>query len=582
MKTLKSLKLTKMTLALLSVFLITLSACDDDDDNPVNIQPDKNLAEVAAENGFTSLLAAAEEAGLDGALTDENNDLTVFAPTNDAFAAFLNANGWADVTEIPDAALESVLQYHILASSKNSGELGNSEATLQGSALYPNASALTINGNTNISAVDVEASNGVIHVIDMVLMPPTDNIVDIAAGDENFSVLVSLLQRVDLVDAVRNGEFTVFAPTNTAFENSGITADVAAELSDAEVIDILTYHVLSGYAFSSDLTNGDITMLNGEPLTVDADNGTLQGANNEDPVNIATTNILGTNGVIHVIDGVVLPPKTIVDQAVYNGFDSLAVAVEQAGLVEALSGGELTVFAPTNDAFVNLLSQLSYVQISDIPTDLLSAVLTYHVVDGAFTSDMLSDGYLPTLNGQAIDVDVTNLILNDNANIIAIDVMADNGVVHAINSVMVPETRTIAEIASEAGLTRLVEALTEAGLAETFTQEGNYTVFAPSNAAFDALYSALGVEGPAGVDDGTLEAVLTYHVLGNRVYSSDLSDGLTPETLQGSTFIINIGSNVTITDNDPDNADAAVTATDIQATNGVVHTIDEILLPVDI
>ncbi|QCK15525.1 fasciclin domain-containing protein [Mangrovivirga cuniculi] len=582
---LKITKTHKMTLALLSVFLFTLGACDDDDDD-INFLPptteDRNIAEVAADEGFTSLIAAAEEAGLAGALTDESSELTVFAPTNDAFAAFLSANGWADVTEIPDAALESVLQYHILAGTKTSGELMASEETLQGSSIFLNTTALTVNGNTSIDAVDVDASNGVIHVIDMVLTPPTENIVDIAVADENFSTLVSLLQRVDLVDAVRDGEFTVFAPTNAAFENAGITAEVAAELSDAEVADILTYHVLSGYAFSSDLVNGDINMLNGEPLTVDADNGTLQGANNENPVDIASTDILGTNGVIHVIDGVVLPPKTIVDQAVYNGFDSLVVAVETAGLAEDLSGGELTVFAPTNEAFRNLLSALSYSQISDIPSDLLTAVLTYHVVDGAVSSDMLSSGFVPTLNGQAISVDANNLILNDNSNIIAVDVMADNGIVHAIDAVLVPETKTIAEIATDAGLNRLVEALTEAGLAETFTMEGDYTVFAPSNAAFDALYNALGVSGPADIDDATLEAVLTYHVLGSRVYSSDLSDGIEPETLQGGTFTVNIGSNVTITDNDPDNADATVTATDIQATNGVVHTIDEIILPVDI
>ncbi|NMM48415.1 fasciclin domain-containing protein [Marinigracilibium pacificum] len=582
MKTLQSLYLKRLSLILLSIFVLGLSSCDDDDNPGTQPQIDENLAEVAEDAGFSALLAAAEEAGLSDALTDENSDLTVFAPTNDAFAAFLSANGWADVTEIPDAALEAVLKYHILGSSKSSSELGASEETLEGNSIYLNTSALTVNGNVDILSANVNASNGIIHVIDAVLMPPTENIVAIAAGNDDFSILVSLLQRAGLVEAVQNGEFTVFAPTNTAFENSGITTAVAEQLSDEELTDILTYHVIGGFAFSSNLSNGDITMLNGESLTVDADNGTLQGANNEDPVGLTATDILGTNGVIHVIDGVLLPPKTIVDVAVYNGFDSLAVAVQEAGLVQALSEGELTVFAPTNAAFVNLLSNLSYAQVSDIPSDLLTAVLTYHVVDGVVSSEMLSDGFVPTLNGQAVKVNVAGLTLNGNTNIVAVDVMADNGIVHAIDKVLVPETRTIAEIAGDAGLSRLVEALTEAGLAETFTLEGNYTVFAPSNAAFDALYSALGASGPADIDDATLTAVLTYHVLGNRVYSSDLTDGAMPETLQGGTFTVNIDSNVTITDNDPDNTDATVTATDIQATNGVIHTINQIILPVDI
>ncbi len=125
-------------------------------------------------------------------------------------------------------------------------------------------------------------------------------------------------------------------------------------------------------------------------------------------------------------------------------------------------------------------------------------------------------------------------------------------------------------------------ALIKAGLVEALSADGPFTVFAPTDEAFDALYNRLGVTSPAQIDDAKLEAVLTYHVLGARIFSSDLTDGAMPETLQSGTVTVNLGDNVTVTDVDSGSSDAVITSTDILGTNGVIHVIDQILLPIEL
>jgi transforming growth factor-beta-induced protein len=151
---------------------------------------------------------------------------------------------------------------------------------------------------------------------------------------------------------------------------------------------------------------------------------------------------------------------------------------------------------------------------------------------------------------------------------------------------------TIAGLATELGFTRLVEALVEAGLDGDFTNpnDGPFTVFAPTNDAFDALYTTLGVSGPADIPTNILQAVLNYHVLDDasvaHVFSTDLVDGLDAPTLQGNTFKVNISAEgvVTLTDNNSTVAedDATVIATDVLGTNGVVHAIDAVILPINL
>lgn len=272
--------------------------------------------------------------------------------------------------------------------------------------------------------------------------------------------------------------------------------------------------------------------------------------------------------------------ESIVDIVVRDqNFSTLEAALTKAGLVEAFSAaGPFTVFAPTNAAF----QAAGITNLDDYTAEELQEILLYHVVNGKVNSSNLQDGQEVTaLNESDFFISLNDgIFVNGNTEVTTADVEATNGVIHVIDRTLVPPSQDLVEIAVAAGFTRLAEAVTEAGLVGTLQGDGPFTVFAPTNAAFDALYQRLGVSGPAAIDDETLVAVLTYHVLGARLFSSDLSDGATPTTLQSGTLEINLGNNVTITDKDPGSADATVTSTDILGTNGVIHVIDQILLPV--
>ncbi|HKL67304.1 MAG TPA: fasciclin domain-containing protein, partial [Bacteroidales bacterium] len=208
---------------------------------------------------------------------------------------------------------------------------------------------------------------------------------------------------------------------------------------------------------------------------------------------------------------------------------------------------------------------------TDLPATSAAAPATVSAVGGDF--------YLSNMGGDA------GVFINGSTQVIATDIDPSegngdaNGVVHVIDRTLVPPSEDIVAIAIAQGFSELAAALTEAGLVSTLQGSGPFTVFAPTDAAFDALYASLGASGPADVDDATLEAVLLYHVLGLRAFSSDLEDGLSATTLSnGETFTVNFTNDgVTLTDGT--NADANVTATDVLGTNGVIHVIDQVILP---
>jgi transforming growth factor-beta-induced protein len=274
--------------------------------------------------------------------------------------------------------------------------------------------------------------------------------------------------------------------------------------------------------------------------------------------------------------------QSIVDIVVNdNNFSILEAALVKAGLVETLSGaGPFTVFAPTNAAF----EAAGITSLDDYTAEQLTPILLYHVVGGRVPSSSLTNGQaVSTVAEEDFFLSLGDkVVINGTSTVTKADVAASNGIIHVIDRTLVPPTDDIVEIAVGAGFTKLAEALTEAGLVETLQGDGPFTVFAPTDAAFDALYARLGVTGPAEIDEATLEAVLTYHVLGARVFSSDLSDGAMPETLQTGTVTVNLGENVTVTDVDSGSPDAVVTATDILGSNGVIHVIDQILIPVEL
>jgi uncharacterized surface protein with fasciclin (FAS1) repeats len=278
--------------------------------------------------------------------------------------------------------------------------------------------------------------------------PVTKNIVQVAQGDAQFSILVEAVIAADLAGALSGtGPFTVFAPTNTAFANAlaelGVSkADLFA--NKALLAKILTYHVVPAKVLKAQVPVGAaITTLQGETFTVDASLAITDQRGRK--ANITATDILATNGVVHVVDKVILPTgKDLVQVAQGNAdFSILVEALIAAGLVDTVKGGTFTVFAPTNAAFVSALGELGVTKdqlFANKP--LLTKVLTYHVVSGRVLKAQVPVGVaIPTVQGETFTIDA-GLNITDKrgrkAKIIATDVFASNGVVHAIDKVILP------------------------------------------------------------------------------------------------------------------------------------------------
>jgi transforming growth factor-beta-induced protein len=280
------------------------------------------------------------------------------------------------------------------------------------------------------------------------VQPTEKSIVEIATSDDNFSILVEALVKADLVTTLNgDGPFTVFAPTNAAFEMLFETLNVNGieDLSAEALTPILLYHVMSGKAMSSDISTGYYETLSaatpdnkGIVLYAMVSSGVM--INNS--INVATADIGASNGVVHVVDKVILPP-TIVDIAIANSnFSTLVAAVVKAGLVEALSAeGPYTVFAPTNAAFDAAFTALGISGLDDLTPEALTPILLYHVVPDNVLASEVSTGMVPTLNTESnisITVSDQGVMLDGNAKVIATDVQGSNGVIHAIDGVILP------------------------------------------------------------------------------------------------------------------------------------------------
>ncbi len=288
----------------ISIFLF-FNSCKKDD-----TKDSMNIVEIASsESSFSTLVEALQKAGLVSAL-EGNGPFTVFAPTNAAFSELFNALGVNGIEDLSAEALTPILFYHVLNGKITSNGLFNGYTNtlsagpgLKNVSLLINATASRLNGDVNFSDVDILASNGVIHVIDKVLLPPT--VVDIAIQNGNFTHLVEAVVKADLVTTLSGtGPFTIFAPTDAAFEDLFTNLQVSGivDLTKEQLIPILLYHVVSGNVRSSDLSSGYVSTLNGDILV---DIGASVTLNND--VNVIAIDLQGKNGVVHVIDKVLIP-----------------------------------------------------------------------------------------------------------------------------------------------------------------------------------------------------------------------------------------------------------------------------------
>jgi len=310
---------------LATVGLVTaFAACSSDDSPPPSTSPG-TLAEVAQSNGFSALVAAASKAGLTATLSAPNANLTVFAPTDAAFATLAGQLGFASASAMVDAlpanALANILTYHVLPSRKSAADLaaggtslptaytyGSSAATLD---LVSNSGGLSLGDavltTAKVTTADVPASNGVIHVIDKVLVPPgVLNIVQMAQANPVFSSLVGAVVAANLQGTLSGaGPFTVFAPTNDAF--AAIQSTVAS-LTTAQLTEVLTYHVLAAQVLAADILFGTpVATVEGQTITIEAGTPPTIVDTTSTPAHIVATDVHASNGVIHVVDKVLIP-----------------------------------------------------------------------------------------------------------------------------------------------------------------------------------------------------------------------------------------------------------------------------------
>jgi uncharacterized surface protein with fasciclin (FAS1) repeats len=310
-------------LVLLTFFAFAATSCDNDDDNPAPVDNTITGKAIATTN-LSILVQALVKADLATTLKG-SGPYTVFAPTNAAFTAFLTANSYATINDVPTAALTQILLNHVVTGTVKSTDLstGYIKTLAKGSAsasntlsMYVNTSAgVKLNGVATVTTADVMASNGVIHIVDQVIGLPT--IVTHAAANPNFSTLVSFLNRPgepNLITALSaTGPFTVFAPTNAAFTalNLELAPGGIASVSAANLTKVLQYHVVSpANVLAASLTEGQIIT----PILTPAQTFTIQltgGAKIKDArnriSNIVATDVQCSNGVIHVLDKVLLP-----------------------------------------------------------------------------------------------------------------------------------------------------------------------------------------------------------------------------------------------------------------------------------
>ncbi len=560
-------------------------ACSDDDNGTiVTPEPDPepdvpNLVELAqSDENFSTLVQLVVDLDLVDVLSNE--ELTVFAPTNAAFEAISDI-----IPTLSNEDLAEIVTYHVTGGTVLSSDLQAQQDVemLQGekTLIQSSAAGVSINGGrAEVTQADLVASNGVIHAIDQVILPKEfrvaiegPSLVEVADDAGAFTTLLSLTETVGLTTTLQFlGPFTAFAPTDDAFNTLFESVDPSS-LTNDQIAFILGYHVLGGVEITSDMLVAQQapTTVNGEEIYITVGD---EGVRVNGSANVVTPDVDATNGVIHVVDQVLLPnaftPVTGIVAKKYDLSILLSVVAERAAILEALSdpNGEFTVFAPNNDAFEDALAAnpgLSDEQVTEI--------LTYHALVAKVLSGDLDEAQaVETLSGEEIFVTVNNgtVNINNSVNVVEADFVGNNGAVHVIDGVLLPNafTPVTGIVAKNYNLSTLLSLVAEReDILNLLAGEGEFTVFAPTNEAFAAALEAF-----PDLTEAQITEILTYHVIGAQVLSSDLTDGQTAATLQGEEVTVSINGGVQINN-------ANVIGADLIGTNGVVHIIDAVILP---
>jgi transforming growth factor-beta-induced protein len=572
--------------------------------------PSNTLDSALATSGSTNTMSGAvATAGMSEAMRGSQN-YTLLMPSDEAMAPF--AEELAELSKPENReAMQTYIRAHMVDGKLLADQLGKAgsasrEAPSAAGAttitiknvlgddieIVIDGATVTINGAAFLTK-DIVVGNGALHIFNAPIFRPS--VFGIVRELRQTSTLETAIRAADLQGTLRGpGPFTLFAPTNQAFEKLLAELNLTAEqlLANKPLLtQVLTYHVLSARVLARQIDDGATpATVQGQAITLNVDgNRKIQITDARGRTsNVTFTNLRARNGVVHLIDRVILPTdKDIVDIAAGNPeFSILVAAVKAAGLVDTLkSAGPFTVFAPTNDAFAALLQELNLTAeqlLANKP--LLTQVLTYHVLASRSLASSLTDGLASaTVQGQPVKFKKTESGLSiidargRTSNVVIANVQASNGVIHAIDRVILPTDKNLVQLAvATPALSILVEAVLAAELQGVLSGPGPFTVFAPTNDAFVALLGELHVTKAALLaDKALLSKVLTYHVVPAQVLSSGIPFGQPVASVQGQTFTI--GKDLLITD--ANGRKSKIVATDVAASNGVVHVIDRVILP---
>ena len=457
---------------------------------PVVIADDTQDIPTNAQNTgvHDSLVAALAHAGLVEALQGQG-PFTVFAPTDDAFAA-AGIDLTTFDTDEENATLVDILTYHVYAGSVEAAQVtdGMTATMLNGDdATFTVTNESVMIDDATVTMADVMASNGIIHVIDKVLMPPADlvDIPTVAQGTGIHDSLVAAVIQAELLSTLQGeGPFTVFAPTDDAFTAAGVNLTALdTDEGKAALTDILLYHVVSGAVPSSAVTDGMVAAaVNGDDLTFTVGEGVMVN-----DANVILADVAASNGIIHVIDKVLMPPVPITE-----------------------ADGDIcyNMYTHTIAAGASFDECMSYAYYVDYEMNGQTFTGCYNLETHTFTtvSQEECEAYMWT---PAVDI------------------------------LMTAEATTIHN--------SLVAALTQAELAATLQGDGPFTVFAPTDDAFAAagidLTALNNEEGKALLTD-----ILLYHVVSGEVPSSAVTDGLVAGAVNGDDLTFSVGEGVMVND----------------------------------
>ncbi|XP_066293859.1 transforming growth factor-beta-induced protein ig-h3-like isoform X2 [Branchiostoma lanceolatum] len=543
---------------------------------PLKVAELKNLLDTARDLGLSEFVSYAGKAKLEGALTGQNN-FTVFAPTDGAFQSIPTRGDTPELTldQLKDTLLSHVVSGWLTANDIRDEEilrtLGPGEIR---TTAYSNKKIVNANC-VKVVRVDQLASNGVIHVVDGILPNTKKSILEIISQDSRFTTLKTALGRTDLSSVLdSDGQMTVFAPTDSAFDS--VPQETLQRLvADEKCLKNLLLHHVIPHTICADAVTGRhrTVSMAGEDLKVQRDSDDKIFVNT---AQVIQGNVLGYNGVVHVIDNVLVPNKArnIVDVLSASGASSLVELIEVAGLTDTLrSQDNIAIFAPSDQAIQELPEETVKALTSNPAA--LAEVLQYHVVpQAAFARDLRNGAMLPTLLGSnKLHISVKDWFFHTIVNVqCARVVKADqggcNGVVHVINKVLVPPTQTLADVLDgNETFSILVKALRQADLITALQADGPLTIFAPTNDAFkriadDTLDNLL-------KNTEALIKVLKHHVVEDFLCCDSCFSrrGKFSQVFRRSPFSYSSHDG------------ASVTSCDTFATNGVIQVIDRVLRP---